>query len=515
MRREAARTLHSLSRRYQEDVGDVSYEVIVVENGSTSDERLSEEFVRSFGPEFRYIDLGDDAPPSPVTALNRGIREGRGKSFALMIDGAHVLTPGVLRFGLAGLRTYDHAIVVTQQWYVGPGQQGEAIDNGYDEAYEDRLFEKIQWPANGYRLFEIGNFVGDRDWFDGLWETNCMFVSRELLQQVGCFDESFTIAGGGYANLELYERLGSSPDISVTTIIGEGSFHQSHGGTTTNQTDADERRSRVFGYGHEYAQLRGRAFRGPGKPIHFVGRFSTGAAHRSKPRRLSATAFQDAAAVHDGRPTKPTPVPDELRWAFTEAVWRNLAQERITWLGRHLESAPTDLVAYQEMIVKAAPDWIVEFGSGDGGRSLFFASICDLVGHGQVLSVDAEPGAERPEHPRLRYLTGDAQDPATVDEVHRIVDGGRAVVVLGECADRVRTYRTFQAYSSLVPAGSYLVVTDTIVNGHPVWPAFGPGPAEAVKQILNTHGDFVADPDMEKFSLTFNPSGFLKRMKES
>ena len=87
-----------------------------------------------------------------------------------MIDGAHVLTPGVLRFGLAGLRTYAPAIVATQQWYVGPGQQGDAIDDGYDTAYEDRLFDTIDWPHDGYRLFDIGHFIGDRDWLDGVWE---------------------------------------------------------------------------------------------------------------------------------------------------------------------------------------------------------------------------------------------------------------------------------------------------------------------------------------------------------
>ena len=162
-----------------------------------------------------------------------------------MIDGAHVVTPGVLRFGLAGLRTYEPAIVATQQWYVGPGQQRDAMDHGYDEEYEDRLFDAIQWPHAGYRLFEIGHFVGDRDWLDGVWESNCMFVTRKQLEQVGGFDESFSMAGGGYANLELYERLGTSPDITVATIIGEGSFHQVHGGTTTNQTDAAERRDRV------------------------------------------------------------------------------------------------------------------------------------------------------------------------------------------------------------------------------------------------------------------------------
>ena len=86
------------------------------------------------------------------------------------------------------------------------------------------------------------------------------------------------------------------------------------------------------------------------------------------------------------------------------------------------------------------------------------------------------------------------------------------MVVLGSCTDRAATVREFQAYAPLVPVGSYVVVADTIVNGHPVWPTFGPGPLEAVKQILAADGRFVADPLMEKYSLTFNPGGFLVRV---
>ena len=356
MRREASRTLHSLSRAYQEGLDGTSYEVIVLENGSAADQRLGNAFVRDFGPEFRYVDLGKDARPSPVGALNHGIRISQGRALALMIDGAHVLTPGVLRFGLLALSAYGPAIVATQQWYVGPGQQGESMDDGYDQAFEDRLFDRIQWPANGYRLFEIGHFVGERDWLDGVWESNCLFVSRAQLRQVGGFEERFSMAGGGYANLELYERLGSSPDATVCSILGEGSFHQVHGGTTTNQTDAAERRSRVFGYGRHYADLRGRAFRGPGKPIHFVGRITTGAARRTKPRRLSTRVFGESAEAIDGRPDRPTPVPDDLRWGFTEAVWRNLPWRDTTWLGAPIHTAPTDLLAYQEIVSRVRPD---------------------------------------------------------------------------------------------------------------------------------------------------------------
>jgi len=516
MRREAARTLHALSRSYQEGIDDLAYEVVVVDNGSSPDEKLSTEDVKSFGPEFRLIELGPDAPPSPVTALNVGIREGRGENYALMIDGAHVLTPGVLRFGVAGLRTYAPAIVAAQQWYVGPGQQGDAMNDGYDVDYEDRLFEAIEWPGDGYRLFDIGHFVGDRDWLDGLWESNCLFVPRALLEQVGGFDESFSIPGGGYANLELYERLGSAPEVTVASILGEGSFHQVHGGVTTNQPEVGERRDRVFGYGREYAEQRGRAFRGPGKPIHYVGRLHAPSARRTKARRRTGEAFLEAGAQiqGDGPVEVPIPVPEELRTAFTEAVWRSRPWDHSTWLGRRVLAAPTDLLALQEAITAIRPDWIVEVGADDGGRTLFLASICELIGAGRVLTVDDPLPDDRPRHPRVEYLRARAHSRPAHQRIRDAVgDGTTALVVLGSRSERHRTSAQFEGCAPLVPVGSYVVVTDTIVNGHPVWPAFGPGPAEAVKKILSEHGEFVADPHMEKYSLTFNPGGFLKRIR--
>ena len=156
----------------------------------------------------------------------------------MMIDGAHVLTPGVLHFGMLGLSTYAPAVVSTQQWYVGPGEQHEAVSKGYDEGYEDRLFEQIEWPVDGYQLFDIGHFIGGRDWFDGQWESNCVFVPRSLLDQVGAMDHDFNLPGGGFANLDFFERMTTSPRINLVTILGEGSFHQVHGGTTTNAPEA-------------------------------------------------------------------------------------------------------------------------------------------------------------------------------------------------------------------------------------------------------------------------------------
>jgi cephalosporin hydroxylase len=230
---------------------------------------------------------------------------------------------------------------------------------------------------------------------------------------------------------------------------------------------------------------------------------------------MTTEAFARAATSGgpDGRPDTPTPVPDELKEAFTEAVWLSLPWERTTWLGRRITTAPTDLVAYQELIAAVRPDWIVETGTGDGGRSLFLATICELVEHGRVLSIDERAGEDLPQHPRLDYLVGKAHEAATVARVRDAVGpDARVLVVLGAQVNRQRTTAEFEAYASLVPVGSYVVVTDTVVNGHPVWPGFGPGPNEAAKQILSRHGEFVADPLAENYSLTFNPGGFLKRV---
>jgi cephalosporin hydroxylase len=514
MRREAERTLHSLSRAYQRGIEGLDYEVIVVENGSADDQKLGEEFVREFGPKFRYLDLGSEATPSPTNALNRGIEVATGEVIALMIDGAHVLTPGVLRFAKLGLEGYAPAVVVTQQWYVGPGQQPDAMQAGYDSQYEDRLFEEIEWPVDGYRLFEIGHFVSDRDWFEGLSESNCIFVPRSILEQAGCMDESFSMPGGGFANLDFYERVCATAGATVVTILGEGSFHQVHGGTTTNQPKLDERHLRISSYREHYKTTRGRNFRGHGKPVHYVGWLPI-PARRTRPRRMVAPAFFKAAQArrNGGYPDKPMQIPEELTAEFTDMFWRSLAWQETTWLGRRVVNCPTDLLAYQDLIAKVKPDWVIETRTGAGGRAMFLATICELLGHGQVLSIQERAAGKLPEHPRVRYVTGHSVDEDTVRQVRDIVgDPSNALVILGSRGGRERMVQEFEAYAPLVPVGSYIVMENTIVNGNPVLPEFGPGPAEAVRKILRLRSDFAPDRGVEKYALTFNPGGFLKRL---
>ncbi len=70
----------------------------------------------------------------------------------------------------------------------------------------------------------------------------------------------------------------------------------------------------------------------------------------------------------------------------------------------------------------------------------------------------------------------------------------------------------FEAFAPFVPEGGYVVIENTVVNGRPVESGFGPGPYEALVDILGRHPEFVSDPTFERYTVTFNRGGYLRRM---
>jgi len=272
MEREAVRTLHSLSHHYQRGVDDLDYEVIAVDNGS--DLPLDAEMVAMHGPYFRSYRI-EKAHASPARAINFGVAQARGEFVAIMIDGAHILTPGVLKYFTLATRCYSHPIVAVRGWFVGRGQQGVTLDSSYDQTVEDRLFAKINWPENGYRLFEVGELIGmrRRNWFSAIKESNCLFVRRAIFDSIGGANEAFDLPGGGFLNLDLLKECTKAPDANLVSIIGEGSFHQFHGGTTTNG-DISQRKDMLATYRAQYEEIRGEPFSLPSLPVEYVGRMN-------------------------------------------------------------------------------------------------------------------------------------------------------------------------------------------------------------------------------------------------
>ena len=183
------------------------------------------------------------------------------------------------------------------------------------------------------------------------------------------------------------------------------------------------------------------------------------------------------------------------------------------WLGVRTDKCPLDLWIYQELIARLRPDVIVETGTLDGGSALYLASICDLVGHGEVVTIDLEAPPAPPEHPRITYVRGSSVDEAVVAEVRARTAGKSALVVLDSDHRRDHVLAELHAYADVVPVGGYLIVEDTILNGHPINPEFGPGPMEAVEAFLAEDRRFEVDRRCEKLYMTFNRRGYLRRVR--
>jgi len=269
MVREAKRTLFSLSVPYQRDVHEDDYEVIVVDDGSV--EPLTEDFVTSFGKNFRYFYFANTSK-SPAGAINFGVSRARGKCLGLMVDGARMATPGIIKYALAGMKMYPNPIVATLGWHLGPDAQYRSVSKGYNKETEDALLESIDWVNNGYRLFEISSLGGSSKdgFFLPIGESNCLFLMKDTIERLGGLDERFKVLGGGLVNLDIYKRACELPDSNLIIMLGEGTFHQLHGGVSTNMTE--EKNLQHWNVSEaEYIEIRKKTFSCPRKSHEYIG----------------------------------------------------------------------------------------------------------------------------------------------------------------------------------------------------------------------------------------------------
>jgi glycosyltransferase involved in cell wall biosynthesis len=257
MAREIPRTLRGLSRSYQQGAEDLAYEVLLVDNGSPVP--LDEATWADVDVPARLIRI-EDASASPAGAINIALEEAAGEIICLMIDGAHILTPGVFKMALSSYQAFENAVVAIRYFYLGMEEQTVSVAKGYNQQAEDKLLQRINWPEDGYRLYEIStplrSGASRLTWFNRMFEANCLFMKRSLFRELDGADERFDFPGGGFLNLDIFKRAVEAPGVTPIQIIGEGSFHQLHGGVTTN-SNGDERAARLHKYRAQYAKIRG------------------------------------------------------------------------------------------------------------------------------------------------------------------------------------------------------------------------------------------------------------------
>jgi len=241
MPRQALNTLYSLSIHHQKNVLETDYEIIVVENFSSHN--LDEQKVTAIGKNIHYYRREENSA-SPCRAINFGLGKCKGKSICLMIDGARMVTPRIIEYALLAQHAEENSLLAVPGYNLGPLEHQFHLDIGYDEITEQKLLAQTNWNTNGYRLFDIANISGanDKGIFHPLLESNCMFSSAKNFERIGGANEEFDLPGGGSINLHMFRQLGMLKHSRYYFITpGEGSFHQFHGGITTQQAaDRDE-----------------------------------------------------------------------------------------------------------------------------------------------------------------------------------------------------------------------------------------------------------------------------------
>jgi hypothetical protein len=209
----------------------------------------------------------DPAPPSPARAANHGLRLAAGDLAGLVVDGARLASPGLLAEARRAACLAPRPVITAPAFHLGPVRHMQAAEAGYDQAAEDRLLAESGWEADGYRLFEISTPAGS--WGRGLFgpagESSSLFCHRAVWHELGGLDERFGLPGGGLVNHDVYRRACALQGVELIVLLGEGTFHQFHGGAaTTRRHSWDEMHA-------EYLAITGDPHQPPGNPPLYMG----------------------------------------------------------------------------------------------------------------------------------------------------------------------------------------------------------------------------------------------------
>jgi cephalosporin hydroxylase len=510
MRREAARTLTSLTRGYQQGIGSLAYEVLCIDNDSSPP--LDQDWVESFGPEFRLI-RPSVRSPSPCGAINEAARQAKGRYLAIMIDGAHVLSPGVFREAWDAIDGAPGAVVGLRPWFIG-GDQRWLSAAGYTREQEDILFDKIYWPENGYKLFKISTpyWESPNHWLDGMIESNCLFVPRNIYERIGGIDEAFDEPGAGYANLDLLTRVVAAATEPLIAILGEATFHQFHDGTTTNVSDR-EKDNRVRTYEHKYMRLRGAAFSGVAAvDIRQHGQLRARAALGGRQKPLSPARIGVTEKLRKGFPPLHF---DEGAATYLQSYYAESGLYKLTkWLGHDVELAPADIIEIQDIVFGVRPARIVTVNVKPG-VVLLLNSLLQMIGlpQSRILCVADRLFPDEAMPASVDTIIGEPCAAETISRVKRQIGSEEKVLVL--FAPRNHDYTPVEAlrlYTGLVSCRSYFIFLGTVF-GQP-WIGYSKYWFLSAIEAVTAGSGFVIDHSRNRQLVTTCPSGYLQRIKD-
>jgi cephalosporin hydroxylase len=187
-------------------------------------------------------------------------------------------------------------------------------------------------------------------------------------------------------------------------------------------------------------------------------------------------------------------------------------------MGVKVYKNPCDAWIYQEILYEVRPDIIIEIGSARGGSTLYLAHLLDIIGNGKVVSIDIDRTNFEARHKRIILVTGDSSSLDVIDKVSELCVGRSVLLIHDGGHEKEQVLRDLHAYSQFVSVNSYAIVEDGVIDLFSPGDGIGTyedGPMAAVDQFLKQNLDFVVDAARERYIITYNPRGFLRRVKQS
>ncbi len=222
---------------------------------------------------------------------------------------------------------------------------------------------------------------------------------------------------------------------------------------------------------------------------------------------------------------------EQLSDMWVRLGWVRKYSYGFSWLGRPIIQLPEDMIRIQETIFRIQPDVIIETGIAHGGSLVFYASILDMIGKGQVIGIDIDirphNRAAIEAHPMMKRITmieGSSIAADTVAAVRGMISAGdKVMLVLDSNHSRDHVAAELEAYADLVTPGSCILSQDGVMQLVAGMPRTGDdwaenNPIPAVEQFLQRNPHFELRRPYRPFDetqatpdATHHPVGWLWR----
>lgn len=261
MARELPRTIESLLPPFQRGIAPGEVEIIIMDNGSAVP--MDTDIIAAWPDYVRYHHV-TDAQGSPAQALNDGVALARADWVCPAIDGARMASATLFASAKKLMAADDNPVIATPGYHFGAAVQHISVHDGYDQTAEDRLLASVDWRSDPKRLFDIACPAGSSEglFLEPLAESNLLVLRKDFYTRLGGYETRFDIPGGGLVNLDFFKRAVEHESSDYVLLIGEGSFHQFHGGAATAHMNGDLWQR----YADQYRTIRGDDYAKPETP---------------------------------------------------------------------------------------------------------------------------------------------------------------------------------------------------------------------------------------------------------